>query len=99
MVSKDKAKFSLLSENTFQMCNSYHFQFCNPETTFYQTNINKFCVIVLFRQNAHDIKTFCKQMIILEQKLPSTKYLAYGIWSVVTDKPLTFTLNCQYIWT
>ena len=95
MISKDKAKFSLLSESAFQMCNSYHFQFCNPETAFYQTNVNKFCVIALFRQNAHDIKTFCKQMVVLDQKLPTTKYLSYGIWIVVTDKPLTFTLNCQ----
>ena len=95
MISKDKAKFSLLSESAFQMCNSYHFQFCNPETAFYQTNVNKFCVIALFRQNAHDIKTFCKQMVVLDQNLPTTKYLSYGIWIVVTDKPLTFTLNCQ----
>ena len=94
MISKDKAKFSLLSESAFQMCNSYHFQFCNPETAFYQTNVNKFCVIALFRQNAHDIETFCKQMVVLDQNLPTTKYLSYGIWIVVTDKPLTFTLNC-----
>ena len=95
MVSKDKETFSLLSESTFQMCNSYHFQFCNPETAFYQTNINKFCVIALFRRNAHDIKTFCKQIVILDQKLPTTKYLSYGIWIVVTNIPLTFTVNCQ----
>ena len=95
MVSKDKAEFSFLSENTFQMCNSYHFQLCNPETAFYQTNLNTFCVIALFRQNTHDIKTFCKQMVVLDQKLPMTKYLSYGIWIVVTNKPLTFTLNCQ----
>ena len=69
--------------------------FCNPETAFYQTNVNKFCVIALFRQNAYDIKTFCKQMVVLDQKLPTSKYLSYGIWIVVTDKPLTFTLNCQ----
>ena len=95
MVSKDKTEFSFLSENTFQMCNSYHFQLCNPETAFYQTNLNTFCVITLFRQNTHDIKTFCKQMVVLDQKLPMTKYLSYGIWIVVTNKPLTFTLNCQ----
>ena len=95
MVSKDKAEFSFLSENTFQICNSYHFQLCNPETAFYQTNLNTFCVIALFRQNTHDIKTFCKQMVVLDQKLPMTKYLSYGIWIVVTNKPLTFTLNCQ----
>ena len=86
VVKYAEAKFSLLSESTFQMCNSYHFQFCNPETASYQTNVNKFCVIALFRQNAHDIKTFCKQMVVLDQKLPTTKYLSYGIWIVVTDK-------------
>ena len=51
MVSKDKSKFLLLSENTLQMCNSCHFRFCNPETAFYQANINKFCVVALFMQN------------------------------------------------
>ena len=60
MIFKDKAKFSFWSESAFQMCNSYHFQFCNPEKAFYQSNRKKYCVIALFRQNAHDIKTFCK---------------------------------------
>ena len=95
MISRDKTKFSLLSESTFQMCNGYHFQFCNPETAFYQTNVNKFCVIALFMQNIRDIRTLCKQMIVLNEKLPSTRYLSYGTWIVVTNKPLTFTLNCQ----
>ena len=68
MVSKDKETFSLLSDSTFQMCKSYHFQFCDPETAFYLSNINKFCVVALFRQNANDIKTFCKQIVVLNQK-------------------------------
>ena len=37
MVSEDRTKFSVLSENTYQLCNGYHYQFCNPETAFYQT--------------------------------------------------------------
>ena len=95
MVSKDREPFSLLSESTFQMCNSYHFQFCNPVTAFYQTNVNKFCVIALFRQNVDDIKALCKQIVVLDQKLPTTKHLSFGIWIVVTNKLLTFTINCQ----
>ena len=67
------------SENIFQMCNNNHFKFCNPETAFYQTYINKFCVIDLFRQNAHGIKILCKQMVVLDQQLPTTSYLSYGI--------------------
>lgn len=95
LVSEDRSKFSLLSENAFQMCSSYHFQFCNPETAFYQANMNKFCVMALFTQSLQDIKTFCRQMVVLDQKLPVTKYLSHGIWIVVTNKPLTFTINCQ----
>ena len=95
LISKDKAKFSLLSESAFQKCNSYHFQFCNPETAFYQTNTNTFCVIALFMQNVHDIKHYCKQVVVLNESLPITKYLSFGVWFVVTNRPLTFTLNCQ----
>ena len=95
MVSKDKSKFSLLTESAFHMCNSFHYRFCNPETAFYQANINRFCVVALFMQNQRDIKTFCKQMVILDQKLPLTSYLSYGLWIVVTNVPLTFTINCQ----
>ena len=95
MVSKDRSKFSLLAESAFHMCNSFHYRFCNPETAFYQANINRFCVVALFMQNQRDIKTFCKQMVILDQKLPLTSYLSYGLWIVVTNVPLTFTINCQ----
>ena len=95
MVSKDKTKFLFLSENTFQMCNRYHFRFCNPETAFYQANINKFCVVALFMQNQCNIKEFCKQMVVLGQKLPLTRYLSYGLWTAVSDVSLTFTINCQ----
>ena len=56
MVSKDKSKFSFLSEDTFQMCNSDHFRFCNPKTAFYQAIKNKFCVVALFMRNQRNIK-------------------------------------------
>ena len=95
MVSKDRAKFSLLSENTYHLCNSYHYQFCNPETAFYQSNVNQFCIRALFMQNAHDINKFCKQMVVLNQKLPFTRYLSFGLWVIVTEVPLTFTVNCR----
>ena len=95
MVSKDRSKFSLLAESACHMCNSFHYRFCNPETAFYQANINRFCVVALFMQNQHDIKTFCKQMVVLDQKLPLTSYLSYGLWIVVTNVPLIFIINCQ----
>ena len=31
MVSKDRSKFSLLTESAFHMCNSFHYRFCNPD--------------------------------------------------------------------
>ena len=44
-VSKDKTAFSLLSDEMYRMCINHHYQFRNPETAFYQTNINKLCSI------------------------------------------------------
>ena len=59
MVSKDKTKFSLLSENSYQVRNSDHMQFCDHKTAFYQTNLNKLCVMALFMQAWDDIKQLC----------------------------------------
>ena len=36
IVSKDKTIFSILSDYTYRMCTNHHYQFCNPETAFYQ---------------------------------------------------------------
>ena len=69
-VWKDRAKFSLLSESTYHLCKSYHYQFCNPETAFYQSNVNQFCIMALYMQNVQDNNRFCKQMAVLNQKLP-----------------------------
>ena len=97
MVSKDRAKFSLLSESTYHLCNSYHYQFCYPETAFYQSNVNQFCIVALYMQNVHDINMFCRQKVVLNQKLPMSRYLSFGLWVIVTDLPLRFTVNCQTI--
>ena len=95
MISKDRAQFLLLSENTYHLCNSYHYQFCNPETAFYKSYFNQVCIMALYMQNVHDINRICKQMVILNQKLPMTRYSPFGLWVIVTDLPLTFTVNCR----
>ena len=95
LVSKDRTKFSLLSENSYHVCNSDHMQFCDPETAFYQTNLNKLCVMALFMQARDDIKQLCKQTVILNQKLPMIKYLSSGVWIVMTNTNLKFTVSCQ----
>ena len=55
IASKDKTAFSLLSDEMYRMCINRHYQFCNPGTVFYQTNINKLCIMALFMDNTHDI--------------------------------------------
>ena len=51
--------------------------------------------MALFMKNQADIKNLCKQSVVLNQKLPLTKYLSFGIWIIINREPLTFTLNCQ----
>ena len=94
MMSWDRTKFTFLSKSKYQKCKNHHLQLCNPETAFYQANVNKFCVIALFMRNKPDIKLFCKQMVVLNQKLPFAKHLSSGFWTVITNIPLTFTINC-----
>ena len=94
IVSKDKTTFSILSDYTYRMCTNHHYQFCNPETAFYQTNINKLCIMALFMESTHDLKALCKMQVVFET-LPITRHLTHGIWIVTTDKPLTFTVTCR----
>ena len=94
IASKDKTAFSLLSDEMYRMCINRHYQFCNLETKFYQKNINKLCIMALFMDNTHDIKTLCKLKVVFKT-LPITRHLTQGIWIVITDKPLTFTVTCR----
>ena len=73
IVSKDKTTFSILSDYTYRMCTNHHYQFCNPETAFYQTNINKLCIMALFMENNHDLKALCKMQVVFET-LPITRH-------------------------
>ena len=34
-------------------------------------------------------------MVVFNQKLPFTRYLSFGLWVIVTDGPVTFTVNCR----
>ena len=95
MISQDRTKFSLLSKNNFHVCNNNHMQFCDPESAFYQTNLHRLCVMALFMQVKDDIKQLCKQTVILNVRLPKAKYLSNGIWIIITNQHLVFTVSCH----
>ena len=78
----------------YRLCINRHYQFSHPETAFYQTKINKLCIMALFMDNTHDIKTLCKLKVVFKT-LPITRHLTLGIWIVITDKLLTFTVTCR----
>lgn len=95
MITKDRLKFSFLSEHNYQLCNSVHRQFCNPNTPIYIASVNKFCVIALFMGKQTDISELCKQMVTFDQAPPYVEYISHGIWVIVTVQSLTFTINCR----
>ena len=59
--------------------------------------MNKFCIIALFSQNEADIKRLCEQSVMLNQKLPLAMYLSNGIWTIITNEHLQFTITCKTI--
>ena len=42
-----------------------------------------------------DIERHCVQIMITGYDLPASRYLSFGIWIVLTEEPLTFTLSCR----
>ena len=95
MVSKNREEYALLSDIDYYMCNKHKLPFCNPKAVFYPTNMNKLCIMALFMKIETDIKRFCKQTVVLNQRLPFAKYLSSGIWLVVTNENLKFIVSCQ----
>ena len=95
MVNKRRKPYALVSENEFHMCNSVNLQFCNPQTAFYPTNLNKPCIMTLFLKNKADIKRNCKQPVMINQMLPLTKYLSRGIWAIAMHENLQLTFSCR----
>ena len=95
MVSKNREEYALLSDIDYYMCNKHKLPFCNPKAVFYPTNINQLCIMALFMKIETGIKRFCKQTVVLNQRLPFAKYLSSGIWLVVTNENLKFTVSCQ----
>ena len=57
--------------------------------------MNKLCVMALFMKDQSDVKRFCKQIVVLNRKLPLARYLTSGIWLIVTNENLNFTVICQ----
>ena len=51
--------------------------------------------MTLFFKNEVDIKSNCKQTVIMKQKLTLAKYLSHGIWAIVTHESLQLTLSCR----
>lgn len=95
MVSKNRQEYALLSDIDYYLCNNHKLPLCNPKAVFYPTNMNKLCIMALFMKVKADIKRFCKQSVVLNQRLPLAKYLSSGIWLVVTNEKLKFTVSCQ----
>ena len=51
--------------------------------------------MTLLFKNEVDIKSNCKQTVIMKQKLSLAKYLSHGIWAIVPHESLQLTLSCR----
>ena len=45
MISTDRTKYALLTEDEFNMCNNKYMTFCNPKSAIYQISLSKTCII------------------------------------------------------
>lgn len=94
MMSNDRSKYSLLSENDLDMCINKKTKFCNPRKAMYPTNLNKLCVIAQFLDKSQDIEKYCTKLII-RSSLPNAKLIHDGFWVISTKIELKFIIHCQ----
>ena len=94
MITKDRSKYALVSEQEVNSCKSKQTQFCNPKKALYTTNFSKYCVVALFLNNIKNIQRFCFT-VVTNQKFPYAKFVLNGIWVISTKEQLTFDINCK----
>jgi len=94
MITKDRSKYALVSEQEVKLCKNKHTQFCNPRKALYTTNFSKYCVVALFLNNVKNIQSFCST-VVTKQNFPYARLVLNGLWVISTKEQLTFDINCK----
>ena len=95
-IDHTRTRYSLLSPELASQCTQGNVGFCQFIEPLYPVNLSPYCIIALFVGNNEDIKNKCIIKVRTNSMLPVAKHVKKGLWVVALNKPLMFTVTCDY---
>ena len=75
MIDKMRTKYELLSSEELPVCGNQMQNYCTQRSPIFPINLNKLCVVNLFLGTKRKTKKYCKAMVSINMRLPSTHNL------------------------
>ena len=94
-VNKEETKYVILNEKESQNCAQSNIAYCQFSSPIYSMNVNKYCVIALFKNKKNKISELCKTMVFPNDILPRAEHVSQGIWAISTFETIVFTISCD----
>ena len=85
-VDINSGRYALLTNEELNKCTGHGNSFCEIKGPVYPLNIDRFCVIALFKDNVKAIESLCQRMIEVNSVLPQASYIKEGLWALSSHK-------------
>ena len=79
MISQDRSKYVLLTEDEFRMCTNTDINVCTHKQALYTTSFSKHCMLALFLGDRTKMKSMCQKYVTSHKDLTIVKHLLPGI--------------------
>jgi hypothetical protein len=93
-VDAKRSRFVLLDELEFRMCSRPLIGFCDFKSPLYPVNLNNFCIISLFLNDADSIHLNCQTEVKFDSVIPMAKYISDGTWAISSHEPIKLNIIC-----
>ncbi|ESP03279.1 hypothetical protein LOTGIDRAFT_171626 [Lottia gigantea] len=94
-INNDRTKYAILDRDETKRCSDPLIGFCQIRSPIYPINLSQLCIVALFTNNKEKISQLCKVYVKPNCILPMAKYITNGLWIVVTQRPIIFSIICH----
>lgn len=93
-VNTQRTDYLLLTQADLTKCVSATTSFCTLSAPLYKLADSDLCVVALFKQDQSAIERTCRSKVQFNRPWPQAHYLHDGVWLIVSDTELQFTVMC-----
>ena len=94
-INSDRTRYALINEEIMERCLNLRSGACNLKRPTYPVNIAENCIVSLLMDKRIQAQNSCQVELKSTSNFPQAKYIAQGVWAIITLHPLKFRVLCQ----